>query len=371
MEQFRFRKRARVWTLAACVVLAPAFAAAQDSSWRLASKDGESWVKFGFLAQVRGEAAQSDAYEGTSSDLYFRRLRLMLGASLGGKWNLFTETDSPLLGKGLPDGSKVSGDVFIQDFVLNYKHSTAFQFDAGLILAPFSHNGTQSAVTLMPLDYGVFSFVESLATQSRVGRDYGIQLWGHVLNKKLEYRGCLFQGAPGENSTNNLRTTTRLVYYFFEPDLGRFYQGTSLGKKQILSIGGSYDTQEDYAAYDVDVYWDQPLGKGDKDGNRDGLTLQGTVSHFDGEDFIDVPEQDVIYFEGGYWIHSLRLQPYVVYGTRDFAAEGTPDETHAEVGIGWYMKRFNRVLKLSFQSFDRDGGDDIERVIVQLQAFQF
>jgi len=79
----------------------------------------------------------------------------------------------------------------------------------------------------------------------------------------------------------------------------------------------------------------------------------------------------VVYAEGGFWIPGIKVQPYVSYGSRDFDNPASVDETYYEAGLGWYLRRFNLVTKLSYQMLDRDGGDDITRVILQLQAFKF
>ena len=63
-----------------------------------------------------------------------------------------------------------------------YKFRDEFQIDGGMLLVPGSHNGSQGATTLLPVDYGPYSFLSSTITRSNVGRDYGIQARGRTRN---------------------------------------------------------------------------------------------------------------------------------------------------------------------------------------------
>ena len=353
----------RRWLALLLVVVAGTGAARAE--WKIESKDGETYIKFGFLAQARADAVDQPDGE-TARDLYFRRLRLLLGGKLGKKWSFFIETDSPNLGKGEGDGSKGSSDIFIQDAFFTYSHNNAFKVDIGQILIPLSHNSQQSAATLLPVDYAPFSFLNSGPTDSRVGRDYGVQFRGYLAKDHFEYRAGIFQGNRGEDSTNGFRYVGRAVFYPFEADKGFYYAGTTLGKKRILALGAGYETQEEYQAYSADVFYDQPIGDGD------GLTLQAGLYHYDGDViFLELPEQDAIQFEFGYYISGIKLMPFVTYYDRDFADETLVDQSIFQVGLGYYMKGHNRNLKASFGQIRSDGADDRTQILVQLQLFQF
>jgi hypothetical protein len=342
-------------------------ASAAHAEWKIESKDGDTSIKFGFLAQLRADAVDRPDGE-TARDIYFRRLRLLLGGKLGKKWSFFIETDSPNLGKGEGDGSKSSSDIFIQDAFFTYSHSNAFKIDMGQILIPLSHNSQQSAATLLPVDYAPFSFLNSGPTDSRVGRDYGVQFRGFLANDHFEYRAGIFQGNRGVDSTNGFRYVGRAVFYPFEADKGFYYAGTTLGKKQILALGAGYETQEEYRAYSADVFYDQPIG----DGN--GLTLQAGFYHYDGDViFPELPEQDALQFELGYYIGSVKLMPFVTYYERDFEDPELVDQSGSifQIGLGYYMKGFNRTLKASYGRIRPDVGDDRTQILVQLQLFYF
>src|SRR4029077_10451216 len=115
----------------------------------------------------------------TTKDLFIRRARILLGYKFGDKLSVFTDTDSPNLGKGNADGTKNNVNLFIQDFVVTYSFAKEFQLDGGMLLPPSSRNHTQSAASLMAIDYGAYTFNESAALTAVTGRDYGVEARGY------------------------------------------------------------------------------------------------------------------------------------------------------------------------------------------------
>ncbi len=358
------RTRSRLWPV--LILVMGVLASPGRAEWKIESKDGETSIKFGFLAQARADFVDLADGSDTSQDLYLRRMRLLLGGKIAKKWSFFIETDSPNLGKGAADGSKGSSDVFIQDAFFTYEHSNAFRIDVGQILIPLSHNSQQSAATLLPVDYAPFSFLNSGPTDSRVGRDYGVQLRGFLAKDHVEYRAGVFQGNRGEGSTNAFRYVGRVVFYPFEADKGFYYTGTTLGKKRILALGAGYDTQEEYKAYALDLFYDQPIGEGN------GFTVQAAFLHFDGDViFLELPKEDAQQFEVGYFFGGAKLMPFATYYTRDYDDPEIVDQTVWQVGLAYYMKGYNRTLKASYGQIRPDEGEDRKQILLQLQLFQF
>lgn len=339
--------------------------AAATAQWQIESPDGEAQVKFGFLAQLRADSIEGPNGGSASQDLYFRRLRFLVGGKISDRWSFFFETDSPNLGKGT-DGGKVEGDVFVQDAFFTYHHSEKLKVDAGMILIPLSHNSQQSAASLLTLDYLPYSFVTSGPTRSRVGRDYGVQLRGYVANDHLEYRLGVYQGERGPGSTNEFRTVGRLVYYPFEADKGFYYTGTTLGERRILALGAGYDTQEDYEAWSVDLFWDQPLGR------QDGVTVQAALFHGDGHGtFPELAEQDALQIELGYFFGAQKLMPFASFAHRDPEAAPRLGEDRLRIGLAWLPKGHRRSLKVAWGRLEPDQGAARDQLIAQLQLFAF
>src|SRR5205814_4232995 len=80
-------------------------------------------------------------------------------------------------------------------------------------------------------------------------------------------------------SNNFFRATGRLQINLLDAEPGFFYAGTYLGKKKILSLGITGDTQKSYHYYGGDVFADLPLGPGI-------FTAQVNVVHMTGGTFI-------------------------------------------------------------------------------------
>ena len=235
------------------------------------SKDGKASLKIGFLAQPQLEVLDTPDGTGESKNVFLRRLRVIFGGKISEKWTFFVETDDPNLGKATPDlatnptGAKDSGNIYIQDAFVTYNASDLVKVDAGLIIVPFSHNYGQSAGTLLPVDFGPYTFTSATPTATRVGRDYGAQVRGYPLNQHLEYRLAVFQGVRGPEAVNSFRVAGRVVWYPFAADTGFFYGGTWQGTKRIVAIGAGFDTQKEYHWYAADAFVEQPMSKGSTD----------------------------------------------------------------------------------------------------------
>jgi hypothetical protein len=343
------------------------FARSAVAQLQITSADGKQSFKLGILGQIDGESIENaDAKDDTSNNLYLRRIRLLGSFKLSDQLSVFVDTDTPNLGKGNPDGTKNNADLFLQDVVVTYAFSKQFQLDGGLLLLAQSYNHTQSAATLMAIDYGPYTFNESTPTTSRTGRDYGVQARGYLLDDHLEYRAGVFQGLRGENDTNSFRYAGRLAYYILGPETSYFYRGTSLGQTQTLSIGASIDEQKDYKSHDFDLYWDQPIAGGD------GITLQVDYTTVDGDIFIpSLPKQTNTMAEIGYYFHNAKLMPYVQFARNDFDAVIHPDEKRTQGGLAYYFNGHNSNIKLAWTKIDKDGANKRNQYLVQYQVYQF
>ena len=361
----RTRMRNATWGVLLIAGLGAAAApATAQLSW--ASKDEKMNFKIGLLAQMQGEQADVAGSNDTATNLYFRRLRLLMGFTLGEKLSVFMETDSPNLGKSNNAGVKDANDVYIQDFVVTYKFTPKLMLDGGMLLLDQSYNHLQSAASLLTTDYGPYSFVESGPTGERVGRDYGLRLRGYGADNHLEYRAGVYQGQRGTNATNDLRYGARLMYSFFTPQVGLFYRGTSLGKTRTLSFGASYDSQEKYDSFGFDVFYDQPLGGGN------AFTFQADYTNPDGGTFLTaLPQQTDMLFEAGFYIASAKLQPFVQYATQNFDAVSRVDEERLTGGLTYYAGGHNNNFKLSYTEIKPDIGKKRSQINLQWQVFQF
>lgn len=359
-------RRSRNVLVAVGLALAVGLPAAAQAQMSWASKDGKSVFKVGLLGQLQAEAIDAGGSGGQAKNLFLRRGRVLLNYDFGDNLAVFLETDSPNLGKAATDGTKNSGDAFIQDLVVSYKFHKGFILEAGMILPAVSYNHGQSAASLMPVDYGAYTFSSGGVLGARVGRDYGLQARGYAAADHLEYRFGVFQGARGAGATNDFRSYGRVMYQFFTPQTGFFYRGTSLGKTRTLSFGASFDVQEAYHSYSGDVFFDQPLGGGN------GLTLKAEYTLLNGSDFLPtLPKQTNLLAEGGFYFAKLKLMPFVQYSSQDFDSNAKVDEERLAIGVGLLPRGHGNNVKLSWGQISPDHGESRNQWLLQWQVFMF
>lgn len=345
--------------------VALALAAPAAAQLVVTSQDGGTTMKLGTIIQTQGESETNT--NGTHADnLFFRRLRLE-GLFHTGNLEVWFETDSSTYGKGNPDGSKQStnGIVFL-DFDVTYKFAQEFMLDGGLVrLAPtYTHN--QNASSTLALDISPYAYVESAATNTNSGRDFGVQARGYF-DDHLEYRLGAFQGLRGVDDVNPLRTAGRLAWWFVGAEETLNYRGTSLGKIQTIEIGTGFDTQKSYRNYNLDAYWDQPLHGGD------GLTMQVDRSWYNHNAFLPtLPEQTTSLAEIGYYFHAVKLQPFFQWSQERYASfVNLPSEQRFQSGIAWYFHGYNSNLKLAWTRIDRERTIAINDWVLQYQFYVF
>src|ERR1051326_7255211 len=205
-----------------------------DASGQIVVKAGDEVnFKLGLLGQFQAESLDDAGTDAQTNNVFVRRLRLMFGGQVAKNVTFFVETDTPNLGKTLAAGKSIQEATLIQDAYAEFKVTDAFAVDAGLMFIPFSRNYLQSAASLLPVDYGAYTFAQSGPSQSSTGRDTGFQAKGYVLNDHLEYRIGAFQGLRDTASDRPFRYAGRVQYNMLDPEVGFFYTGSYLGKKKV------------------------------------------------------------------------------------------------------------------------------------------
>jgi hypothetical protein len=321
--------------------------------------------KFGLLGQFQADTVDDPGTDAQTNNLFIRRLRLMVGGQVAKNVTFFVETDSPNLGKTLAGGKNVQPAIILQDAYAEFKVRDGFSVDAGLMFVPFSRNFLQSAASLLPIDYGAYTYSVSGPTQSSTGRDTGFQARGYALKQHLEYRVGAFQGSRDMASHRAFRYGARVQYNLLDPEVGFFYTGTYLGKKRILSIGGALDHQSDYDAYDVDVFVDHPLGAGAVTGQFDYNRLDG------GTTLSTLPRQDDLLFELGYLIPAMKLTPFAQVTHRNIVATNIGDETRTSIGASYWWSGYNANIKAAYTRIHSRSLPSQNQFTCQLQVFYF
>ena len=322
--------------------------------------------KVGALGQFQADWLDDPSQDDTQQNLFIRRVRLMFGGQVAKNVTFFIETDAANLGKTLSGGKNISPQMIIQDAYGEVKMHDALLLDFGLMFVPFSHNYLQSAGTLLPIDYGAYTYTTSAATQSATGRDTGVQARGFFLGNHLEYRLGAFQGAREAGSHNSFRYAGRVQYQFLEPEAtGFFYTGTYLGKKKVASVAAAFDTQDHYNAYDTDAFFDYPLGPG-------ALTAQAGYNRIDGDTtFTTLPKQSVVLLELGYLIRDIKLTPVLQFTERDVTDTRHGDEKRWSLGVNYWWAAHNANVKAAYGRIDPVDAKRQNQFTVQFQLFYY
>lgn len=375
----------------------PGEAAAQ---WKVSSDDGKSFIKLGFLFQGQVEFLDNTTpypYKGTgggrvglhvnhevAQNIFIRRFRILGGGNIGDKLSFFFETDSPNLGKyNATNNHKIGSDrsadgwMFLQDAFITYSVSDSLKVDAGMLLIPDSHNSCQGAISLLPVDYGPFSFTASTPTESRVGRDYGAEVRGYLFENHFEYRLGVFQGVRNVEPQDvyaaaPFRYVARFVFSPFDAETGYFYTGTTHGAKKILGIGFSTDLQHTYRGYGADFFLDWPLESGNV------FTVQVNYNYFDGDDtFAAVLPQNLWLAELGLYNKSSKLGFFSQVALRDFVQSENGDENRYQAGLAYWADGHRNNLKLAYtwviRKFPGIHDDEVyyDQFVLQWQVFMF
>jgi hypothetical protein len=367
------------------------------ASFKIEPSSGNT-LKLGLLFQPQFQSLGSTELSGTSYNLFLRRTRFLAGGTLFGTFEYFFDTDYPnlfLAGNDAPTATanatttKATPGMNVQDAFITWKPAgDVFKVDAGYMLPPMAHNAVQGAGTLYSWDYFAFTFLSTAGTilgssASPVGRDLGVQLRGLVLDGHLEYRLGLFQGlrntetpaamggmATNVGSTNFFRAVGRVQINLLDAEPGFFYAGTYLGRKKILSIGLSGDTQSSYHYFAGDVFADLPLGPG-------VFTAQVNVAHWDGGTFVPIAKETAIMGEVGFNIAALQLSPILhaehLWGGTSSGMVTSVDQSHIGGGLAYWPFGHSSNLKAFYtrNTTAAVGQHDDNQVNVQWQLYFF
>jgi hypothetical protein len=200
----------------------------------------DATIKFGFLLQPQYEVVGNATLSGASHNIFIRRTRILVGATLFKNFEFFFDTDFPNLFRAANNtageaNTKATPGMNVQDAFATAKAlGNALMIDLGYMLPPLGHNAVQGATSLYSWDYFCNSFRHSnvfASSADPVGRDAGVQLRGLVLNDILEYRVGMFQGKRGDVSAtqvagrNMFRVAGRLQINLLDAETSFFYAG--------------------------------------------------------------------------------------------------------------------------------------------------
>jgi hypothetical protein len=146
------------------------------------------------------EAARPDG-TGAAEEFFVRRTRLLINGDVGGSFTYLFQIDNPNFGKY----GNFTSRAIVQDAVVGWAPTgitgpSVVFIEAGLILFPFSHQSVTSTSNYITAD-GQTDGVRFPGSPFNANRDTGLQLRGWALNKKLGFRGGVYEGYTPAGAT--------------------------------------------------------------------------------------------------------------------------------------------------------------------------
>jgi hypothetical protein len=245
-----------------------------------------------FLVNEAGAPAGDSA----SYDIFVRRTRILVLGDLGPNFTYLIQVDNANFGKyGNFTGRAIVQDAWVGWAPLGLTGGTVLFVDAGILLIPISHHLLESTTNFVTADVQTDAFrIPGNGFQGL--RDTGVQIRGWALDKKVGFRGGVYEGyAPilvagcDGNKPGTCITPKRnpALGGFINFDIigseegGWLYGAYKWGKDPILSIGvaGNYQSQAiknvvgnltDQKLLAGDVYLNLPMGDNE-------LVFEGTA----------------------------------------------------------------------------------------------
>ncbi|HEY1434538.1 MAG TPA: hypothetical protein VGG65_04135 [Thermoanaerobaculia bacterium] len=317
--------------------------------------------RFGSVIQPTFEALQDANSKGYSQNMYLRRARFNVLATLPEGVTVFFQTDDPRVGNAGVNGQKnINTGFLIQDAYAQWNFlGKAMAVQAGLFLIPTERQVLTSVATFLALDLPTWSQQQGTVEEANGGRDYGVGFNGALLGDHLTYRTGVFAGyraptspqeaplGPAAGSRNPLYYAGRVQYDFFDTETGYAYVGTYLGKKKVLAIAGFGQGQGSYKGYGGDVFFDWPIADG-------ALTAEADYIHYDGHQFTynvngtpaTLPEQDSLYTNVGWYFCDAKIQPFARYEFLNFATVANEPKEQQRFGGGFNYYVYGQNFKI-------------------------
>ena len=346
-----------------------------------------------FQVATRDTGSGPDNTDNTAT-ANFRRNRLAFMGAWSDMYSIYVQTEfvedvnlGPLT---VNDEAARSTDFSLIDAQLRFKFNDAMQLRIGKFKHNLTREGLEDCFQPLTLDRSLFMQTPFVAT-----RDRGLALWGNLVNDKLQYRLDIMEGRESGDDApeSSFRYTARVHVSLLDPENGYGYRGTYLGKKKVLTLGASYQTEPDivyadtvaqtgasaYAAWSADLFLEYPMG------NAGTATLSAAYLDVDVDDAYQGanPDPHAIglngeknggYIKAGYMLANTPLQIFFRTEGYSFAnLDGIYDQELDFMGAGLNYYIRNQDLKLTLEYSNTDFKEetasikDFSTIILQLQ----
>jgi hypothetical protein len=276
-----------------------------------------------------------------SYDIFARRTRLQVQGDFAKSFTYFLQFDNPNFGKY----GNFTNRLYIQDAWFAWAPTgitggTVFFVEAGIIFVPVARD-TITTITNKPTVEGHPDMSRGLGTGYVVSRSTGVGFRGWALDKKIGFRGGVYEGARPSAASPLLNPKSRpTVAAFVNYDIlgseegGWLYQSIYWAKDPIVSISGSFVHQAgailgpngvtDHFSANATLFADYPLSE-----QQEAVLILAGWRHFNGTNSRDTGNA----FAADLGFRYGAFKPYVSY--EYFASDdcdGTPGECPVATG---------------------------------------
>lgn len=323
-------------------------------------------AQFGLTYRNMGSGVTGDR---DTTDFNFRRNRFGVIGKANRWLGFYVQSEyieDRVIGPLYVDLSDEDEDFYLIDAQLRFSFYDWLHIYAGKLKHSLTRENLEACFEPLTFDRSLFAYAPF-----KTSRDYGMLVYGNFYKDIFQYRFDIMEGKEsGDLSPESApRFTFRLHASLLDPETGYGYRGTYMGKKRVLTIGGSYQFEpnpvyadlvnhqgaEDYSAYSFDVFYEQPSRYGT-------FTASAAYLNVDFEDAYKRinpvtgvrPDSGVIgqngerhgfYVKGGYMLPQKvgpgRLQFFGRYDKFKFAHYGSDYYYGYDNDIDWYGAGFN------------------------------
>ena len=130
-----------------------------------------------------------------SFDVYVRRSRILINGDISQNFSYLVQVDNPNFGKfGNYTGRAIVQDAWIGWAPTGITGPNVLYVDAGLLLIPISHHLLESTTNFVTADVHSDNFRLGSNAQYQALRETGVQVRGWWLDKKIGFRGGVYEG---------------------------------------------------------------------------------------------------------------------------------------------------------------------------------
>jgi hypothetical protein len=338
-----------------------------------------STMNISFQLQTQAIFNENATPDGTgwATDIFVRRSRLLINGDVGQNFSYLIQFDNPNFGKQ----NNFTGRGYMQDAWVGWaplgrEGGTVIYIDAGLLLIPISHHLLESTTNFVTADVHTDSFRLRGAPPGL--RDTGVQIRGWALDKKLGFRGGVYEGIRSvTNGTGTAVDNTTPLNPKSLPRFAGFVNFDILGSEEggwlygayrwksepVLSVGVSGIEQSqviraplgraDQQVFSADVYANFPIGGEESEVVLEAtgyLNNNGTGSADSGLGyFVDLGYRNGIYgIYASYDGFSAKSCPDTTTLAAAACKSGTLDSNNFRFGLNFFFAKNTNHLNLEF-----------------------